>query len=667
MAIHSHSVKPPRLGLVSLMISLLLVLSPPLLRVPPQIQLYVIAVILLRLAIDYRGWSLPKTPIRILLTLSGIMIVYSGYRTLVGQDAGVALLMIMLTLKLIELRTLRDAMLVIFIGYFLAATTFLFNQSMVIGAYLFIVVMVLTNSLVILNHPGVELSHLRAHLRRSALMLVQALPVMLVLFIVFPRLNGPLWTMPKDSSHATTGLSEEMTMGNISSLAESSAVAFRATFSEQTPNPTQLYWRTMVLWQTDGRQWTKRQFSDSFVNQYPPAQLDDTQSLKYTVTLQPTKQQWIPLLDRVNNVSLSSGSLNLLVTPDYQVTASAKITSVTSYQGSAALNYADMSLDAWSWEAGVQLPVDANPRTMEMMNAWQQLNLNDAAMLDKALNMFREQPFYYTRSPPPIRNNVVDNFLFETQRGFCEHYAASLVTMMRAVGIPARIVIGYQGGEENPLGNYLVVRQSNAHAWAEVWIDSKGWVRVDPTAVIPPNRVERLADQMRFTSTDALPITANQLEWVVNIWRKVSNSWDLINNNWNQWVIGFNHQSQQQLIESLGLRWLSHELLWLSASLLAVLLLAATAGIVLFRVKANDPAARLYQEFCTKLVQAGITKRKLNQSPYDYHQQIIHLRPELRERVGAITEAYHRARYQRDVSRETIEDLRALVKQFHLR
>ncbi|MCW8826906.1 MAG: DUF3488 and transglutaminase-like domain-containing protein, partial [Gammaproteobacteria bacterium] len=604
-----QQIQPALWGRIALLGSLVLVVLPHLLRMPLILSLLALTIIVWRIAQEMRGWALPNRLLRVMITISGFFLVFWSFNTVIGREPGVALLTVMLSLKLIEMRTLRDAMLIIFIGYFLVASAFLFSQSILIGIYLIAVVLLLTTGLIVLNHPAANFESLKGDMRTAAVMLVQGVPLMILLFLLFPRFDSPLWFMPEDKSSAKTGLSDSMTMGNITSLVESEEVAFRAKFDGKIPDAARLYWRAMVLWQTDGKQWERRNLSYRTLAIPPKIELSGAEKVSYEITLEAHQQKWLPVLDRPNRHPVGVEG-KLILTPDYQFYVFKDLKKLAQYSVESLVDYRDRRLEDWAWEAGLQLPEGRNSQTVKLAQSWRTEGLSDQEVVNRALNYFSEEPFWYSRTPPALGANPVDQFLFESRRGFCEHYAASFVTLMRAADIPARVVVGYQGGEVNPLGplgEYLIVRQSDAHAWAEVWLDSIGWMRIDPTAMIPASRVEAAGDSMRFESTEAPPIDFEQIAWLVEGWRTLRNSWDAANNAWNYWVVGFDSTRQSELLKQLGLGRINLKYLGFMMLAATALLLGLVALLIFYRRQRVDPVVVLYRRFCHSFNKMGVT------------------------------------------------------------
>lgn len=641
--------------------ALLVVLIPHLLRLSPWLISFCLALLGWRLGMELRNWSLPGRWLRLLLTLLGIALVLATYRTLLGRDPGLALLTVMLCLKLLETRTLRDAILIIFLGYFLVAGGFLFSQSILMGSYLLLVVWILTTALVMLNHPAAAPQHAQLYLRRAGALLLQALPITLLLFVLFPRLSGPLWGLPKDAFAGTTGISDHMTLGNITALADSQEVAFRVQFDGPPPPAHQLYWRGPVLWHTDGKRWDliKKESAPAWFK-LAPRYSTSGEAVRYTLTLEPNNQPWVFALElptQFPSPLAMSADLQLLLPRAASVRNRFELHSVPQYTVTA-LGMAERTL-------ALSLPRDRNPRTMTLAAQWR--DLPPRLIVDQALTLFRGEPYFYTRRPPPLGEHAIDEFLFESRRGFCEHYAAAFTTLMRAAGLPARVVTGYQGGEVNPLDNYLIVRQSRAHAWAEVYLPGEGWTRVDPTAVIPSERVESDSDITRFRSTSTEQLLLTNTTWLARNWSRLRYGWDALNNAWNQWVLGYDHQRQMRLLERLGLLRLG----WggIAAVLIGTiaLLLAVVGTYLLLRQSRQrpQPVVGLYLEFCRRLARIGLVRR-VDEGPRDFACRVCAARPDLDFAVQRISSLYIALRYRNNPG-EKIDLLRQSVKAFRPR
>lgn len=637
-----------------LMFALALALAPHVMRLPPVISLFCILFGIWRIMAAHYAWPLPANGTRTVLTVAALCGLYLSFGTIFGRDAGFAMLAIMLGLKLLEMHTLRDTMLVIFLGYFLGITTVIYTQSIVIAMYMLFVALIMTATLIDLNQfrDGRQIAF---NLRLATKLFAQALPLMLLMFFLFPRIPGPLWGLPEDAHSGKTGLSDTMSPGSISSLGQSNAVAFRVNFDGPMPSASSRYWRGPVLWYTDGKNWNPS--GNSAVPKILPVEVKYSgigTPVDYDVTLEPHNKTWLYAMDLPATIPPNSR-----MTPDYQLHAEQPVVSLMRYKMSSYPNYQANIITMNEWLRARQLPANANPRTRALGESWAESIGSKAEIIRHALRYFNEQPFAYTMNPPLLGNDPMDDFLFNTRKGFCEHYAASFTVLMRAAGIPTRIVTGYQGGEYNPLGDYLIVRQSDAHAWTEVWLEGNGWLRIDPTAAVAPERVEKgidsaLADERKseIFNSDAL----------ASMWQRMRYSWDSVNNLWNQWVLGYDQSLQSEFLSSFGIKSWKEMTLWLMMGLGIIVFVTITL-MFLSLYTTHDPVIREYRRFCKKLGRRGI-QRAPAEGPLDYAARVSALKPELASDVHIISKLYAAIRYGEKYSALRLRHLRRRVNAF---
>jgi protein-glutamine gamma-glutamyltransferase len=437
-----------------------------------------------------------------------------------------------------------------------------------------------------------------SHRRRSGALLLQALPLALLLFVLFPRLPGPFWGIDA-GRQARTGLDDTMTPGDVSDLSVSGAVAFRARFKGALPTPEERYWRGPVLHEFDGRSWRRPQ-----AQAFPSQEVRFAGSpIEYEITLEPHARRWILALDLPaqwqEREAVQAYDFTLLSPRPINNVAAFSLTSFTQF-------VAGVELPASLRNKGLALPRDGtNPRAVALgRDLRARHGANAPAMVREMLETFRTQPFVYTLDPPRLADNAVDEFLFETRKGFCEHYASAFTVVMRAAGIPARIVTGYQGGEFNPYGGYLIVRQSDAHAWSEVWIEGRGWRRVDPTAAVAPERIQ--GGLIRALGDDE-PVPG-RLRDTSRLWMTVELSWDAVNDFWNQRVIRFDAQMQFDLLERLGVEEPDWRALGLGLAASLALFFVALTGYLAwsFRPPPRDVPARLHDVATRRLRKRGL-------------------------------------------------------------
>ena len=637
---------------VWILLALAMVISPHAERLPPWVLIFAAVLGLWRLHIAQRRSSLLSKWLLFSMLGAGTAGIYLSYGVLLGRDAGVAFLVLLIGLKLMEMNSVRDAVLVLFLGYFLVITNFLYSQTMLAGLYMLLVVLILTAAWIGCNHPADDYP-LKIKLRLAGMLLIQAVPLMVALFLLFPRVQGPLWGLPQDAYSGITGLSDTMSPGSLSTLTQSDAVAFRVKFESPAPKASMLYWRGPVLWRFNGRTW----FAARDTVFEPPELQALGMPLRYTVTIEPHNKYWLFALDLP-----ATFPPHAKITADFQILAIAPLRNRMRYEMASYVKYrTKMNEDPVVLRRALQLPQKSNPRARELAQSWRQDSNDNMTIINRALNFFRNEKFYYTMLPPLLGENPVDEFLFDTRRGFCEHYASSFAFLMRAAGIPARIVTGYQGGEYNSIDDYFIVRQADAHAWVEVWLKERGWVRIDPTAAVSPLRVEA-GIAAAVPATDPLPLLVRQdYQWL----RQARFIWDSMANSWNQWVLGYTPQRQVQFMTQLGMS----DVTWQN---MAIALLAASgfimlglAGMILWRLKTapSDPAQKLYYKFCGKLAKKGFP-RSPAEGPLDYARRMAQAKPEQAEPIGTISELYIALRYGGLASKTALRRLTRLVRAF---
>ena len=629
-----------------------MVAAPHVERLPWWLTGLVVTLSAWRVYLGHASVPLPSRWLLILVVVGATAGVYFNYRTLFGRDAGVALLVVMLALKLLETRVLRDAMLLSFLGYFLVITNFLYSQTIVTALYMLACTWVITANMVGLHYSRRE-PPLMARFRSAGMLLAQSTPLMLVLFLLFPRVTGPLWGLPQDAYAGATGLSDSMTPGSLSNLILSDAVAFRVKFNGTVPSAKQLYWRGPVMWDFDGRTWTAPRAlygTPEFTAHSPP--------ISYEVTLEPHNKRWLFALDVPGKVPPRA-----FASADFQLYSAQPVTTRTRYEMTSFLDYSyGVAEDGIAMRRALALPAGFNPRTTAFGRELRTRYTSDRALTQAVLAKFRNERFSYTLTPPLLSmDDPVDQFLFETKSGFCEHFSSAFAVLMRAAGIPARVVTGYQGGEVNVLGNYLIVRQAEAHAWTEIWLKNEGWVRVDPTAAVSPLRVES-GISAAVPRTDPLPLLVRgDFETL----RQLQLTWDFMANTWNQWVLGYNPERQRLLLSRVGIddaTWYSLTVAMLCATFVIIIVLSVVV-LRQMRSRARDPVKIAYLRFCEKLQRADLP-REPAEGPLDYARRLAGARPDLAVPVAAITKLYVDLRYGPAPDGRQLRELRLTVREF---
>lgn len=589
-------------------VSLLLML-PLFVHLPWWTSALVLGLLAWRAALAWRSAPLPGRGVLVLILLFSVVITLWDFHTVLGRDAGVALLCVLLGLKTLEMRSRRDAHVLFFLGFFTIAANFLFSQSLGTALVMVLATWGMLAALVNANLPAGR-PPLRQSLLTALKMMALGAPAMVVLFMVFPRLSAPLWALPQSGAQAITGLSASMSPGQIAELARDDSVAFRVVFHGPRPPDRELYWRGPVLSVFDNGVWLPDPRQRDRATLTPPADLHlSGPPVRYTVTLQPTQQTFVFALDApVAAPEIEGYRVQWL--PDLQLVTGRPLDHLSRYtvESSPQFRYGPTQFSP-ALRADEALPAGFDPRSVALgrqLAAQARAAKQGGAFVAQALlQMFRNQPFRYTLNPGTYgRRDGVDQFLFDRRAGFCEHYAQAFVVVMRAAGIPARIVTGYQGGRFNPVDDTWVVRQSDAHAWAEYWLPERGWVRADPTAAVDPARIDRsgatLASREPLLGVAALGPRDTALLL------QLRNQWDALNNTWNQWVLHYGSQRQLDLLNKLGLH--QPDMATLAALAIATLLVATAIGgaFLALERRRHDPWTQTYALLRGKLEQVGI-------------------------------------------------------------
>ncbi|HEX2544301.1 MAG TPA: DUF3488 and transglutaminase-like domain-containing protein, partial [Ramlibacter sp.] len=479
-----------------------------------------------------RNWLV----VLLVLTLAGTWL---SHRTLLGRDAGVTLIVALLALKTLELRAKRDAFVIFFLGFFTMLTNFFFSQSLPVAGAMLLGLLGLLTALVNAHMP-VGRPPLREAARIAGWMALLGAPVMAVLFVLFPRFS-PLWGIPADAMSGRSGLSAQMVVGNVAALALDESVAFRVRFEGPVPPRNTLYWRGPVLSDFDGREW--RPLFGRLANRFPPLQLVNPQlsttgtAVRYEVTLEPHNRPWLLALDVATQPPVIA-NMETAMTGDLQWVASRPIVDLTRYRTASHVEFRHGPQRRLSVQPEyTQLPSGFNPRTLELAGRLQRENPSgDAqALVQAALRHLRTGGYAYTLEPGIYGQHTADEFWFDRKEGFCEHIASAFVVLMRAMSIPSRIVTGYQGGEVNNIDGFWTVRQSDAHAWTEVWLENRGWVRVDPTSTVAPGRTGSLQRLQAPPGVFAAAVGSVN----PNLAALLRSTWEAMNNSWNQWILNY--------------------------------------------------------------------------------------------------------------------------------
>ena len=608
-------------------------------KLPVWVILFCAALILWRGWLLWHGKAAPSRWVLPPLVLGVAVGIHLDLGQLLGKTSGLIFLATLLCLKLLETRNMRDIRVVVLLCFFLQFGLFFNDQSLPAAALALIALLVTLGSQIALTDPS---SHSRERLKMGAILLAQGTPFMVAMFLLFPRAIPPLWGVPAESV-AVSGLSDSMSPGTISNMILSDNPAFSAEFDGPHPTPADRYWRGPVLSRFDGHTW---HMAATGPLRDIPAYKPSGRSFDYRIMLEPHQQHWLPALD------YPDGSVEgVYFSRDFQAQTHEPVIrrmqfALSSFPDTVVgLNESPLMLDL-----ARQLPAQVNPRARAL--AAELKTETPQQTVGRILGWFMEEGFSYTLKPPLLKENGIDTFLFETRAGFCEHFAGAFVFLARAAGIPARVVTGYQGGHINPITQAISVRQSDAHAWAEVWYAERGWVRVDPTALVVPMRIDQ---GLEGALEGELPFMLRpEYLWL----RQLRDGWEAVATQWNHQIISYDGRRQQNLLKSFGLDGFSSSTAFGTASIAIALLMAAFYGWAQYRRNDDglDPLDRAWVRFSARLAPFGLA-RMHDEGPLDYARRLSAARPANADVLTSICTRYACLRYRLPPLQTEIDEL----------
>jgi transglutaminase-like putative cysteine protease len=630
-------------------------------RVPPWVPVAALIFVCWRLAVAWRParvLRLPGTAWRSVMALLLVGAVLVRFRTLNGLSAGTALLVLMGASKLLETRQRRDQYVVIGAGLFLLLAACLDRQGLLRAPLYLLHVWLCCAAIAVVSYGAVTTGANAAAMfdghgavRAAGRALLFAVPFAIVLFLFFPRLPGAFWSLPRTDS-ASTGLGDTMSPGSITDLTSSYDTAFRVRFEGSVPPPEELYWRGPVLHRFDGYTWSRT--PPTFRRPKPLEYLGTP--YRYRVSLEPSSQRWWLALD----TPTAKPDAKAYFTDDYELVGVDPIAQTTTF---SAVSYtrtrSSAAIDRYSLQRDTAWISGRNEKSQSFARQLRARTADDGAYVDAVLDFFRKGGFEYSLTPPPLAADSIDDFIFNTRRGFCGHFASAFVALMRAAGVPAHVVTGYLGGEWNPSGGYFIVRQSDAHAWAEVWLQGRGWTRIDPTAVVEPERLRRGILDLLPNAVSAPERLLHASPWLTQLFQR----WDAANTWWNDHVLKFDFNAQLDILGHLGFD--SPDLRTLSWAFAAGLV--GWLGWIAWQIGRSTPPprpdrlARAYSRLCGKMERAGVA-REPYQGPLAYAATIRERRPDLENDVRALFEQYATLRYGRRSGETSVTDIAAFER-----
>ncbi|WP_122857433.1 transglutaminase TgpA family protein [Pseudomonas viridiflava] len=630
----------PRVSLTWLLLAQALVVVPFALHVPASIMVLWLGCSLWRVQAFRMRVRLPGTWVKSGLLVGTAGGVYLARGSLVGLDAGAALLVAAFVLKMLEMNTHRDARVPIFLGFFCVAVGYLFEDNLLWALFSLLPIGALLAALIGLQQSDLA-SKPSGTLKLAFKLMAQAVPLMILLFLFFPRLD-PLWSLPQPSNKGVTGLSDNMAPGDMAELSRSPALVFRASFEGAIPARKQLYWRGLTLEQFDGRRWSQSARAQTV--QVPQWQKRG-EPVAYSVVMEASGRPWLPSLD-IGETPLS----DVRQMSDFRLqrrrpVEQSLLYSVTSWPDSVR----DSQLSEQIQRQDLQLPAKGNPQARQWAEELRRRYARPDERVQAMLRYFADQPFHYTLKPDSLGNDSIDEFLFSSRRGFCAHYAGAMTFVLRSAGIPARVVAGYQGGELNPEGRYLTVRQFDAHAWVEYWQPDVGWRSVDPTAAVAPQRIEQGLEQALAADEDFLqdsPMSAlryRHVPWINAMrlsWDNLNYGWYRLRDSWLRWVLGYQGQQQLQVLS----RWFSG-----FQAPVFVAGIALSLGLValwLFKPwqRESDSQLRLFNAFERLLARHGL-RRMPGEGAEAFGARAALFLPQHAEAIGAFIDEFQAQRY----------------------
>lgn len=637
-----NTVLVTRNGLTWLLIAQALAIFPLLFYLPWWTLGLWLGCALWRIQIYRMKLNYPNKIIKVALIIVIGVGIYFTRGNILGLEGGLALLVAAFSLKLIELKTKRDALVILYIGFLVVTTLYLYDNSFAWVGYSLLPIVTLMAALIGLNQIKLATQPF-ATIKLASTLLLQAIPLMLILFFFFPRLD-PLWTLPMPKKQQTTGVSNKMTPGEIASMVRSSELVLRATFADGTVPPrNKLYWRALTLETYNGRTWSQAWDVGYSIGWEPTwRSSNNSEQTSYSIIMQPNSQTWVIALDTAQTLPD-----RVVRSVDFHLEREKPIDTIYSYQLISKLNALKEPDRTPRNNINLQLPFNnSDPRARaygeELRKTYQE---DTSQIVDALLKRFHNEPYHYTLDTPDLGQNSVDAFFFDTKRGFCEHYASATAFILRAAGIPARVILGYQGGETNTAGNFIQVRQFDAHAWVEYWQQGKGWVTIDPTFQVAPSRIEQGLNQA-LSADEQTQVGNNTLlgYGTDSVFTKLRMSWENFNNEWDIFISGYNTDQQRGILQKL----FGKTNLTYLGILLVIGIVIITIVWMLFLLKPwqreKDPVLRYYQQFEKLLATQGIN-REVGEGPNDFAIRAMQALPSYQKQIKAFNEAFVAQQY----------------------
>jgi transglutaminase-like putative cysteine protease len=611
---------------------------------------WVPSVFLLALAMKFwmepRGYRLRFATLTIMLAVAALLAIFASYGSLKGLEPGISLLVILVSLKILEAHTAREFQVTVLMGWVLCLCGFLLSQDFVVALSILTAFALLLVAL-IQFYRGSSPGAFWAPLGTTFKMLVQAAPLVVLFFVLFPRINTGLRFDLRASRLAGSGFSDRLSPGSIAALANSSNIAFRAEFPGSTATPPgSMYWRGEVMWHCEGLEWRAPYVPVSISSRdRGTRQLPRGNTIRQRITLAPHGARWMFALDRPFEIPPGA----ILARGDY-LSSIQTVRKARRYEVASSLRAPGKELTPGERREALEVPPSISPAVRELAQSWATQNPTPRAIVNSALQFFQVQGFRYSLSPGEYGKNDLEQFLFHRRVGFCEHYAASFATLMRLAGIPARVVVGYLGGEYNDLGHFVLVRQADTHAWCEVWLAESGWTRVDPTTAVAPGRASLDLNsflESRISSGQMGPRRSGFLTQLARsaLFTDARLVLETLSYEWDTRLLAFDADVQEVLLDSMGLANRGPFVLIMEILIVAIALLVIYFGWMQLRTRSRaDRVKALYERFCRKAARLGV-RRDPWEGPSDFSRRATLLLPDESERIREISNTYIALRY----------------------
>lgn len=633
----------PRVPLLWLAAALLFTLPPMFDSLATWVPCLFLIALAMKFWMEPKGYRLRSAIFKLMLAAVALFAIFASYGSLNGIEPAISLLVVLMSLKVLEAHTRREFQVMVLIGWVLCLCGFFLSQDFGIALCLMTAFALLLVAL-IQFHRGSSPGAFWPPLASALKLVAQAAPLVVLLFLLFPRINPGFRFEFRAIGSASTGFSDRLSPGSIATLANSSDVAFRAEFPGSTAQRlSPMYWRGVVMWRCDGMEW-RGPYAPASIRP-SPAQSISGNSIRQRIMLAPHGARWMFALDRPcetpRGAMLARGNYLWSV----QTIRKARRYEVVSSPGSAG-----KELTPNERREALELPPSISPAVAELAKSWTAQNSNPRAIVNSALHFFRTQGFRYSLSPGEFGKNDLEEFLFHRRVGFCGHYAASFATLMRLAGVPARVVVGYLGGEYNDLGHFFLVRQADAHAWCEVWLPGNGWTRVDPTTAVAPGRAN-----LDLTSFLEGRVASGQMEGRQSaflgrlvrsaLFTDIRLAWQTLNYQWDTRLLAFDADVQEVFLNSIGLTKRGPFVLIVEILIVAVALLATYFGWMQLRSRSRaDRVKTLYERFCRKAARLGV-QRDPCEGPLDFARRAAQSVPDKSSRIRQIADTYILLRY----------------------